>query len=268
MAGYVSEFLSHVPVVEAHRHDLIAPAGMAHGLIPRDYALHPYGSIPHAGPATLKKISRDEWDDRIAEMDRDKSSLWHLMDHMKSPVKYQNGISYCWSHGICRAVEVRSMSQNGKLINLSATSVGCKIKNFRNVGGWGRDAIEYASEHGFCTAEDWPENKLDPRYDTPAAWANAKNHRVIEWDELEENDFDMAMSYALERMPFGLGLDWWRHLICGMVPIAFGNKKYGLGIDNSHGTSYGDRGRGILPENKARGDACAPRTIQSASLGA
>lgn len=264
--AYKSHYASRVGMIDPNNHAMIAPANHQRGLVPGERAAHPYGSTPHMGAPTIKKIPRSEWDDRLEEMDKTKSSLWHLMDSLNSPVKDQDGIPYCWAHGITRAIEVRVGSQRNQAVSLSATSIGCKIKNFRAQGGWGRDAIVYAAEHGIVPMELWPENELNRKYDTPEAWTAAGDFIVDEWDELEENDFDMEMSYAFERFPFGLGLDWWGHLICGMVPIGNGDGTYSLGIDNSWGKGWGDNGRGILKESKARGDACAPRVIVSSAV--
>ena len=260
---YKSEYLKSVGFIDPHNLSQVAPDSHNRGLDPGERQAFPYGSTPGLGSPTIDKIPRSEWDDRLKEMDDTKSSLWHLMDSLNSPVKDQNGTSYCWVFGITRAVEVRIGSQRNEAVLLSATSVGCKIKNFRNQGGWGRDAIVYGEEHGFVPESLWPANKLDRKYDTPAAWKAAESYIVEEWDELEENDFDMAMSYAFQRYAFGLGLDWWGHLITGMVPIGNGDGTYSLGIDNSWDVTWGDRGRGVLKENKARGDACVPRKIRS-----
>lgn len=258
--GYQSAYLGRVPVIQDTSSSLIKHPNCSRGLIPGERKAHPGG---FGGPATLDVIPRSEWDDRIAEMDRDKSSLWHIMDMKKFAVKYQNGIPYCWSHGVTRGIEVRVTEQSGKAIRLSATSLGCIIKNFRAQGGWGYDAIKLASERGVCLEEDWPENELNRKYNTDDNWARAADFMVLEWDTLPEYDFDMAMTYVLNRMPFGIGLDWWGHLVCGMTPISFGNNKYGLGIDNSWGTSWGDNGRGVLVEKKARGDCNCPRRVRT-----
>lgn len=263
---YKSEYLASVGFIDPNNHAQIAPANHKRGLEAGERLAKPYGSTPHMGPTTIQKIPRSEWDDRLEEMDKTKSSLWHLMDSLNSPVKDQDGIPFCWVHGITRAIEARIGSQRNRAVSLSATSVGCKVTNFRAQGGWGRNAIVKAAEIGVVPMELWPENKLDRQYDTPEAWKAAEDFIVEEWDELEENDFDMAMSYAFERFPFGLGLDWWTHLVCGMVPLGNGDGTYSLGIDNSWGTGWGDNGRGVLKESKARGDACAPRRIRSSAV--
>ena len=263
--GYRSKWLNTVATIADSSSPILNAPGMSRGLMPRDMNIHPFGSIPHAGPPTIKQIPRSEWEDRIKEMDDTKSSLWDLMDHLNFDVKYQNGIPYCWSHGITRAVEVRYAAQTNKATRLSATSIGCIIKNFRAQGGWGRDAIVLASERGICLESDWPENELKRQYDTPDNWARAADFKIDEWDELPQNDFDMGMSYLLNRIPFGIGLDWWGHLVCGMTPISNGDGSFSMGIDNSWGTSWGNNGRGILAERKARGDMCAPREIRTAA---
>ena len=259
--GYVTLLSSTMPVITDSSGMAVSAPGMSRGLVPRDYAKHPYGSSPVCGPATINKIPRSEWDDRLELMDKNKSSLWDICDARGIPVKYQNGISFCWIHGGVHCVEVVLGSMGLPVVPLSATSVGCKIKNFRNQGGWGQEGIEYVAEHGVVPQDLWPENKLERSYDTPAAWERAKDFKITEWDELENRDFDMLMSYLFHGIPVALGLDWWGHLITAMRPVAISPGKYGVGIDNSWGPSWGDNGRGVLVESKARGDGTAPRVV-------
>lgn len=263
--GYVTPLSAKMPVITDSSSMAISAPGMSRGLVPRDWTKHPYGSCPYAGAPKIDVIPRSEWDDRLELMDQTKSSLYDLCDARGIPVKYQNGISYCWIHGVTHCVEVVRGSMGLDVVGLSATSVGCKIKNFRNAGGWGLEGIEYIAEHGVVPHELWPENKLDRSYDKPEAWARAEDFKITEWDELETNDFDMLMSYLFHGIPVALGLSWWGHLITAMRPVAISSGKYGVGIDNSWGEDWGDKGRGVLSESKARGDGVAPRVIIAAS---
>lgn len=68
------------------------------GLIPRDYSRTPYGACDFATPfedTNVPIIPRDEWPDRIAEHEKNKSNLLHLWQDWGLDSLDQNGIPYC-----------------------------------------------------------------------------------------------------------------------------------------------------------------------------
>lgn len=240
------------------------PGNMSTGYEKRDYAAHPHGSLSYAKPFSMTLIPRSEWDDRIAEMERTKSRLSDLVLQAGIPSLDQNGTNYCWGNGVVTAMETLRCLAGLPYVKLSSASACAPIKNFRNNGGWGGDALEWAMEKGMCTAETWPANAIDRRYYTDAAKEEAKRFRVTEATDVEQYDFDALMTMLFNRVPCPLGLDWWGHLICAMDPVKISSGQYGVRIRNSWGDDYGDQGFAVLSERKSRGDVVAPRVMIAA----
>lgn len=264
MAGFVSD-LGKMRVYDDNNAYLLAGdvtvngKKMSRGRIPRDFKKQPI--VGYSKPFSRELIPRSEWDDRIEEKQRLKTRLTDICDQAGLTVKDQNGLSYCWVFATTHGVEVARVVQGQPMVRLSPSSVGAKIKNFRNEGGWGTEALEYIVEHGVVSQDKWPECSLDRKYDNDDNDADRKRHQVQEWDLLDEGDFDALATACLVNDPTSIGLSWWSHQVLAMDLVSFGNKKYGITIDNSWGTGWEDNGRGVLTQSKATpDDACIPRT--------
>ncbi len=236
----------------------MTPSNMSTGYQKRDYSAHPHGSLGYAKAFNLPLIPRDEWDDRIAEMEKTKSRLSDLLIQADIPCKDQNGTNYCWFNGVITACETLRCVMGLPYVALSSASGAAPIKGFRNNGGWGGDALEWMQEHGACSEELWPNAAIDRRYYTDKAKAEAMKYRVTEAIDVEQNDFDALMTMLFNRIPCPLGLDWWGHLICAVDPVRTGTRQYGTRIRNSWGMDYGDKGFAVLSERKSIGDVVAP----------
>jgi hypothetical protein len=142
---------------------------------------------------------------------------------------------------------------------LSPASAGGPIKNFRNVGGWGKEGLEWIVENGLVPVDRWPANAIDRRLYTPENKELAKNYRVTEWWELEPRNLDHLVSCVLRGFPVAVGYTWWRHEVSG-VDVVWQEGAVCLQIANSWGTNWGDRGYGLLCGRKMLpDDAVAPR---------
>lgn len=229
----------------------------------------PYGALAGSKPfaADFQVIPRSEWSARIKEMEQRQSRLsdlatWQPLD--------QNGTSYCWIFGCVNALMLTRAAQGLPHVRLSPASAGCIIKDFRNQGGWGGDGIEFLSQHGCCNTTLWPEDAINRKYATPAADADRANHKILEFWEGDENNFNQLMTLLLLRYPCPLGLDWWSHLICACDPVEIESGRYGVRIWNSWGNwgaanRHGMMGFSVLAENKARGDFYGVRQATAAT---
>jgi hypothetical protein len=177
-------------------------------------------------------VPRSEWEARVKEMEESGSLLSQLEDAAGLSVLDQNGTNYCWVNAPTHCLELLRVRQGEPMVRLSPASAGAVITGYRNQGGMGLDAVQFLVEHGVCPQSLWPPNAID---------------------------FDALFSALLMGLPVCLGLDWWGHEITVVDPVVISPGKYGVRIDNSWGVSWQTNGRGILAENKARGDQQCPR---------
>lgn len=230
------------------------------GLIPRDESLHPRGATPFMQRFDLPIIPRSEWPDRIEAMEKTKTRISDICYQVGLKCKDQNGTSYCWINAPTYCIEVVRAIAGLPTIYLSPASVGAKIKNFRNVGGWGSQGLEYIVEHGSVPVDLWPANAIKREHDTPEAWQRAKDFQVIEWYDAPDRNFDAAMTCLFHRIPVAVGYNWWSHEVTLCDPVNLGGGEFGVRFRNSWGMNYGTDGYNVLNERKGTpDDAVAPR---------
>lgn len=268
MGGYRTSLSSNCVVIDdtnAHKFAGVDPVvngeRKTRGLIRRDYSIHPFGGLAEAEEFNLPLIPRSEWDDRIEQQEKDRSHLRALCEDMKMDVLDQNGTSYCWINAPTWCVMVQRIAAGLPMVRLSPASVGAKIKNFRNQGGWGAEGLQYIANHGLVPQSVWPANAIDRKYDTSEADAERPKYRVREWWDISRS-FDKLATCLFMGIPVAIGLNYWSHEVSAMRVVALGNRKYGAEIANSWSTGWSDNGYGVLTESKAiPDDAVAPRTV-------
>lgn len=223
---------------------------------PRGYA---YGAVAEPFPDELL-IPRSEWQARIKEMEDTKTRITDLCDLRGLKVKDQARTNFCWFNAPTHCLEIDRVMQNESPVSLSPASGACKITNFRNVGGWGKQALEFIIDTGVVPSSMWPDTAIDRQYDTAATNAERAKYRVVEWWELEPRNLDQLMSVLLRRWPVAVGYNWWSHEVTAVNPRWIDGAP-ALDIDNSWGTSWGTNGRGVLQGNRMLpDDAVVPRT--------
>ncbi len=259
MSDFVSD-LQGVPVIEDGSLDLIAPGQNGRGRIERDYATQPLGFMSCAPAYALPLIPRSEWDERIRDLERAQARIPDICDAMGLKVKNQASTNYCWINAPVHCLEIIRVVQGQDYVELSPASVGAKIKNFRNEGGWGTEGLRYLVDHGAVPSSLWPNNAIERRYDTPEADQQRRRFQVDEWDDLPTS-FDAVADRVLNGFPVAIGLNWWGHEVTAVALVKLdGAGRYGMMIDNSWGTGWGQNGRSVLSESKATpDDAVAPR---------
>lgn len=218
-----------------------------------------YGNAADPFPAELL-IDRSEWQARIKEMEETKTRISDLIRRRKSPCKNQERTNFCWMNSPVRCTEIVRMQQNEPQIVLSPASGACLVTGFRNVGGWGRDALAWIVLHGLNEVQDWPANAIDQKYATPGNKAKAMANRIVEWTELRPRNIDQLMSMLLRRIPVACGYNWWGHETTAVDPVWLDGGP-ATRNENSWGPSYGDGGLFILQgQRMLPDDAVAPRT--------
>jgi C1A family cysteine protease len=255
---------------------------MSRGCVPRDLEAHPVGSIPgvaSVNPRDLPLIPREEWSSRIRDQAQAGARLSDIrltggVDGGMIPSLDQNGQGYCWAYSPTAALMLLRAKSGQAASRLSAHAVGCKIKNFRDQGGWSPQAVEFITANGVPDVTAWPEKSMSRSNDNAATWDNAKQYKIVEgwWDLApavydRKLTFDQVATCLLLCIPVPSDFYWWGHSVCAMDLVEFDSSlplsdinRWGVRIWNSWTDRWGDRGTSVLRGRKAVPDgATAPR---------
>lgn len=209
-------------------------------------------------------IPRSEWQARIQESEETKSRISDMSIAAGLPCKDQNGTNYCWINAPTHCVEIVRVSMNQPMVSLSPASAGGPIKGYRNVGGWGKEGLEWIVSHGLVPSANWPDNAIQPSYNTEANKRLGLNYRVTEWWELQPGNLDQLITCLLLRMPVAIGLSWWSHEVTA-VDAVWKDGAIAIRCRNSWGMSYGEQGFFILQGSRMLpDDAVCPRVAIAA----
>jgi len=221
-----------------------------------------YGGTAEPFPSELI-IPRSEWQARIEERKARKRGLRYLTRFAGLKCKDQGQTNYCWINAPAYCCEIVRIVQNQLPVTLSPASGGAQIKGYRNVGGWGKEALEFISKSGLVPIEKWPANAIDRRYATPENLRLALKYRVDEWWELQPRNLDHLISCLFRDTPVACGYNWWRHETTA-IDVDWLDGEVVTINDNSWGPSYGDQGRFNLQGSRMLGDdMVAPRTVKA-----
>lgn len=196
-------------------------------------------------------IPRSEWSARIKQQTALRA---RVSDYCTFPAYDQRSTNYCWANGPCQAFTIVRNQMGLPFREISAASVAGPITNYRNVGGWELDAIEYLTEAGGTTVQAWPNAAISRAFNTTLVGEDRENYIALEWVELET--FDEFATAMLQGFPCVAAYDWWRHVVtlCDLVEISPG--RYGVRFRNSWSDQWGDKnelgygGFGVLAEGK------------------
>lgn len=214
-----------------------------YGLIPRDFAANPYGSI--APEFSFAVLPWNEIRERHEYNKANKSTNSDILNAKGFVDTNQSRTLYCWMHGCVNGQMATRIIQNQPHIELSAASAAAPVKNFANRGGWGGEALEWLAKNGVATFKEWPANEIDRRYYTDEMKAVAKQNLVTEWEDVPARDMQVFASGVVQNLVFPVAFNWWSHLILG-VDIEFtGPTTVDLIGLNSH-----DQGRLIRLEGR------------------
>lgn len=254
------------------------------GLIPRDYEQFPVGS--YGGSLKFGDLNEElplvPWEafpDLIADKVRTKSQLSDFVrtgnNGQPIPSLNQNGQGYCWFYSVTSATTALRARDGLPYVRLSGHSGACKIKGFRDQGGWGAQGIEFAMKNGIVPVTMWAERSMSRSYDTEQAWEEAKKYRISEgFIDLDEPVYSRDLTRQqrftclINLIPVIGDRSWWGHSTCDLdVVDAFPNlpatnpDRYGVRTWNSWGDSWGDRGMGVITGRKVDAAGVAPRAV-------
>ena len=265
-------------------HTVVDGQRFGRGLVARDYSTHPVGYLGMTAPPfsidDMPLTPMEQWPERIAEGEAKKSFISHMYAAgnfgLKIPSLDQNGQGYCWAYSTTACVQALRCVANMPYHQLSAHSVACVIKDFRDQGGWGAASLEFISQRGVVPTSLWPAKSMRREHDNPANWEVAKQFRVTEgWVDLQPPVYDRDISAQqvgtclLNRIPVIGDYNWWGHSVAIFDLVdAYPNRsatdirRYGTRIQNSWTDQWGDAGQGVLKDSKAFPDGgAAPRVV-------
>lgn len=226
------------------------------------------GPAHYAGVATPFPrelvLSKQEIIDRIKEREAQTTRHRDLAEHYGLKCKDQQQTNYCWINSPTYCLEYVRLLQNQKVVELSPASAGAPIQNFRNVGGYGKLALQWIEERGLVPTELWPDNAIDRRYYTPENRQAALDYRASEWWVFEPGDLLAVLSCSVGLgIPVSVGLNWWSHQVTYADGRLVDGEPWPV-IRNSWGMGWQDMGYAVLQGQRARpDDAVAPAVALS-----
>lgn len=277
----------------------------ARGLVPRNMRTHPVGFYPRERALNIPLVPEGEMASRVSEAIAAKAQLSDIRNRgnngQRIPSRDQNGRGYCWMHSGTGALILIRARMHQPYADLSAYGPACKIKNFRDEGGWGAQGLDWLMEKGCPTSATWPQQATSRTYDTDQTWQEALKYRVTEgWIDTASPQYDrnltfmQVLSLLIACEPVITDFNWWSHSVCAMDAVngtsmrkltrdtqtgKLPNLKrfefiwgidtptmgWGVRILNSWGDSWSEGGTGVLTGSKAIPDgATCPRVAMAA----
>lgn len=247
--------------------DVVMPQAFGRGYDPGSVV-----PMMFASPTEIPTIPESEWIPRIRERKKYKTGLRDLFKAGKvGTVKDQNGQGYCWAYSVTRTAEYVRAAMGLDYNPLSAHSVACKIKNFRDEGAWCGLSAQFIRASGIVPETLWPAKSMNRAYDTPANWAEAEKYRILEdFVDLTKPVYDQNLTFGqvvsclLQNIPCAVDFNWWGHSVCA-VDVDEVSGEVALDIDNSWTPSWGDHGTARLTgSRKYPNGAVATRVLNPA----
>lgn len=129
----------------------------------------------------------------------------------------------CWAYSTTGAVMMVRARNHQPYVRLSAHAVACKIKGFRDEGGWCGLSAEWQKDKGCPSVDFWPEKSMSRSNDNLRTWENAALHRVTEdWIDLSTSVYNRNLttlqhgSCLLRNDPCPSDYNWWGHSVCAL----------------------------------------------------
>jgi hypothetical protein len=256
-------------ITDSTPNDVLFPPGFGHGYDPLQKAAHP--SEFAAPPSEMKLIPRSEWDARIAEQDATESSLEHIRlrggpNGGMIPSLDQNGQGFCWMYSVTMSVMMERAAAGQPCVRLSAHAGACKVKSFRDEGGWCGLGAKWVRENGQPPVSLWAEKSMSREYDTAETWKEAAKYKITEdWVDLGKQVYDQNLTAdqiatcLLLNIPVAIDYDEWGHSICAIRWVKIEGGSYGPKILNSWTDQWGDRGMSVIQRGWTVDGAVATR---------
>ena len=249
--------------------DLVFPGNFGRGFEPSQVQ-----RFMMAPPREIPLIPESEWIPRIKDRKQHKMGLRDMFREGKvGTVKDQNGQGYCWAYSVVRSCEyVRAIMNPGAPYEaLSAHSVACKVKGFRDEGGWCGLSAQFIRANGIVPEANWPAKSMNRSNDNAANWRIAEKYRIKEdYVDLASPVYDQNLTWQqvvsclLQNIPVVMDFNWWSHSVCA-VDLDIIDGEVCPDIDNSWTPGWGDNGTGRIQGRRRFPDgAVATRVLNPA----
>lgn len=195
------------------------------------------------------QIDPSEFQARVQEIEDNEAQISDQVKYAGLKAYSQESTNYCWIFAVVNAMRIAMMQQNQPPVDLSPAWAGSIIKNGRNVGGWGLEAIKFLSKYGTVPVSVCSLTDRSRQHDTSANRQIALKYRVMDWRESKPRDFNSLFSMLLHRKASPVGFNWWGHEVLACDPLWIDGAP-AIRIWNSWGPNWGDNGFGILRGTK------------------
>jgi hypothetical protein len=209
-------------------------------------------------PSEIKLIDPSEWDAQYEEQEAQKSSLYHLkMTTMADGKPHlsldQNGEGYCWAYSTGAGMMYARAAMHLPYKRFSPHAVACKIKGFRDEGGWNGLSEDFGRKNGYPTEEKWPQKSMSRQYDNAETWAEAANYKITaDFADLNVAVYDRNMTNQqiatclFNNIPVMVDYDEWGHSIVAIQWVRLERGVWVPRIDNSWTPGWGENGTGLI----------------------
>lgn len=244
-----------LPILSTHTKDSVSPEG----IIRRQAWVVAWGEGEHLNHG-LEQSDTHMWRTvRGVEAEPFSGHVFNLeVDDDHSYVAEGVGVHNCWCYAVVHAVMIERVKQNQPPIRLSPTSAAAPIKNYRNEGGWGTQALEWIAKYGVASEEFWPQNRIDRQY-FESSREDSLKHRIEEWFDLRDRNFDEKASCLLQNIPVPSGYDWMGHEMCSCDLVVLKNGGFGCIDLNSYSEDGSFDAYALTESRGTASDQCAPR---------
>lgn len=249
---------------------VLTPAGKMRGLIPRATFC---GTEPE-GIYSADEIPLVPWEqmpDRIADLERQKATLWHIWKDSKIGAKDQNGFGWCHAASCTDAVELKREAQGLPYVQLSIAGIAGPVTGYRDRGAYIFDDLDQSVKAGCPSTAFVPDLQLKRSGWKPGAEADGLKHRVTEWHKGQSRNVQQHLSLLLQIFPVCVGLNYWGHAVTDLRAVDYRPnlaadnwRRYAVDFLNSWTASYGENGVGRRVDSKMPADEFySPREVTS-----
>lgn len=226
------------------------------GWAPRDWSVDPLAGGPFARAYDGPRLGSDEErKDLIRQKEKNHETNIELARDYGFTPYHRGSTNFCWANATTMLVEFLRCRQGLGRVPLSAASVACVVTEFRNVGGWCKQALDIIAKQGAVPQEEWPANAIDRRLNTAKTVASRKKYRVTEYDDIEPRDSRLLIDYLILCGPVATARMFWRHATLAMDAVILKDGSIGT-IEYNSGYGRDNNGLTILAGSRVTPDEC------------